>query len=427
MPGSIRKIKRLPLLPHRKRVAAYTRVSSGKDAMLHSLSAQVSYYSKLIQKNPEWEYIGVYVDEAVTGTKDAREGLCRLLEDCRSGKIDIILTKSISRFARNTVVLLETVRELKALNVDVFFEEQNLHSLSADGELMLTILASYAQEESRSVSENCKWRIRKGFERGELMCLQFMLGYRIQKGKVEIEPSQAATVREIFTRAISGESFRSISQSLNSRGAYGAFGGKWIAPHIRNILSNEKYTGNALLQKTYINNHIDKQSCINNGELPRYYATDTHPAIIDDATFQAAQTLLQHLDAKNAHRVKQSYSEFTSIIRCVQCGNTFRRVTSNGSAGWNCRTYHDQGKQFCHSKKIPEETLKAIAAEVLGLDAYNPTVFTAQIDHILVPGHNQLIFVFKDGHIVHRTCQDRSRSESWTPEMREKARQRRTS
>ena len=155
-----RESRRLPL---RKRVAAYARVSSGKDAMLHSLSAQVSYYSEHIQSHPEWEYAGVYVDEALTGTKDDRDGFQRLLADCRAGKIDMVLTKSISRFARNTVTLLETVRELKTLGVDVYFEEQNIHSLSGDGELMLTILASYAQEESRSVSENCKWRIRNQF------------------------------------------------------------------------------------------------------------------------------------------------------------------------------------------------------------------------------------------------------------------------
>ena len=339
----------------------------------------------------------------------------------------MILTKSISRFARNTVTLLETVRELKVLGVDVFFEEQNLHSTSADGELMLTILASYAQEESRSVSENCKWRIRKGFERGELMCLRTILGYRIQNVVVEIEPSEAELVREIFRRAIAGESLSSICRRLNARGAYGAFGGKWIAPRIRAILSNEKYTGNALLQKTYINNHIDKKSCDNNGELPRYYATGTHPAIIDDATFQAAQVVLQRLDVQNAHRAKPLHREFTSIIRCGQCGNTYRRVTSSGSAGWNCRTYQEKGKRFCHSKKIPEATLKATVAEVLGLEVYDAAIFSNQIDYILVPGHNQLSFVFKDGNMVYRTWQDRSRSESWTPEMREKARQRRKS
>ena len=176
VPKLVNKIEATSRLAQLKRVATYARVSSGKDAMLHSLSAQVSHYSQKIQAHKGWQYIGVYTDEAATGTKEDRSGFQRLLADCRAGHIDMIMTKSISRFARNTVTLLETVRELKTLGVDVFFEEQNLHSTSADGELMLTILASYAQEESRSVSENCKWRIRKGFERGELMCLQFMLG-----------------------------------------------------------------------------------------------------------------------------------------------------------------------------------------------------------------------------------------------------------
>lgn len=150
------------------RTAAYARVSSGKDAMLHSLSAQVSYYNSLIQSNPEWLFCGVYADEALTGTKDNRENFQRLLTECRAGNIDLIITKSISRFARNTVTLLETVRELKNLGVDVYFEEQNIHSISPDGEFMLTLLGSYAQEESYSASENQKWRIRKDFEQGRL-------------------------------------------------------------------------------------------------------------------------------------------------------------------------------------------------------------------------------------------------------------------
>ena len=169
MPGIITRIEKLPSIPRLLRVAAYARVSSEKDSMLHSLYQQVSFYSELIQSHEGWEYAGVYADEAKTGTKDSREDFQRLLDDCRAGKIDAVITKSISRFARNTVTLLETVRELKALGIDVYFEEQNIHTLSAEGELMLTILASYAQEESRSVSENQKWRVRKAFENGELM------------------------------------------------------------------------------------------------------------------------------------------------------------------------------------------------------------------------------------------------------------------
>ena len=183
-------------IPQLKRVAAYARVSSGKDAMLHSLSAQVSYYNDLIQNHSGWQYAGVYADEALTGTKDNRDNFQRLLTDCRAGKIDMVITKSISRLARNTVTLLETVRELKNMGVDVFFEEQNIHSLSADGELILTILASYAQEESLSASENQKWRVRQNFMNGKPW-RGFMLGYRYDGEKYTIVPDEAEIVRSI--------------------------------------------------------------------------------------------------------------------------------------------------------------------------------------------------------------------------------------
>lgn len=232
-----------PMRPSLKRVAAYARVSSGKDAMLHSLSAQVSYYSSLIQKHTGWLYCGVYADEAFTGTKDSRDGFQSLLAECRAGNIDMVITKSISRFARNTVTLLETVRELKTLGVDVYFEEQNIHTISTDGELMMTILASYAQEESRSASENQKWRIRRGFERGELVNLRFLFGYKIEKGRVTVDPEKAAVVREVFRRALEGESLTSLAIDLNRRGFTGVLGGKWNSVRIREMLSNEKYLG----------------------------------------------------------------------------------------------------------------------------------------------------------------------------------------
>ena len=187
-----------PKIKKQKRVAAYARVSSGKDAMLHSLSAQVSYYSDLIQKNPEWRFCGVYADEAMTGTKDSRQNFQKMLAECRAGNLNLIITKSISRFARNTLTLLETVRELKDLGVDVYFEEQQIHSLSSDGELMLSILASYAQEESLSASENQKWRIRKDFEKGKVSSLQ-MLGYkRNHNGVLEIIPDEAGLPLFLF-------------------------------------------------------------------------------------------------------------------------------------------------------------------------------------------------------------------------------------
>ena len=187
----------------RKKVAAYARVSSGKDAMLHSLSAQVSYYSKMIQSRPGWQYVGVYADEAATGTKDNRNEFQRMISDCKSGNIDMIITKSISRFARNTVTLLETVRELKNLGVNVWFEKENIHSISGDGELMLTILASFAQEESLSVSENCKWRIRNEFKQGKMpMNLKRLYGYvRTSDGGFEkIDSNEICEGDKVFVR-----------------------------------------------------------------------------------------------------------------------------------------------------------------------------------------------------------------------------------
>ena len=422
MPKTIRKIEHPQRLERRTRVAAYARVSSGKDAMLHSLSAQVSYYSAFIQQHPGWQYCGVYADEAFTGTKDAREGFQRLLTDCRNGQIDLVITKSISRFARNTVTLLETVRELKALGVDVFFEEQNLHSISTDGELMITILASYAQEESLSASENQKWRIRKGFENGELVNLRFMFGYTVSKGEIRIDPSEAKIVQEIFHRALVGESFGAICRDLNARRVSGTLGAQWSVPRIHTILGNEKYTGNALLQKHYRNNHLEKKLCRNHGELPRYYATESHPAIINEATFQAAQDLLARLVAQAARQAKPQRSEFTGKILCPHCGKPYKRVTSNGSVGWNCKTYHEKGKRFCRGKKIPEDTLKAICAEVLGMAEHDAVFFAACVESIVVPEDNKLQFHLKDGRVLDRAWIDHSRASSWQHDMKEAAR-----
>lgn len=423
MPVTITKNEPIPAIAKRERVAAYAQVSCGKDEMLHSLSAQVNYYSQYIQQNPAWEYAGVYVDEALTGTKDSRPEFQRMLTDCKAGKIDRILTKSLSRFARNTVTVLESVRMLKSLGIDVYFEEGNIHSLGADSELILTLLASFAQEESLSVSENQKWRIRKAFEQGEVMCWRFMLGYRIEHGKVEIDPDGAEIVRDIFHRAIAGETYGSICRRLNAQGKTGALGKPFRSAHIRDILTNEKYTGNALLQKTFVRDHLSKRQVANKGELPQYYATETHPAIIDEATFEAAQAIVRQHAERRRDCARPQRSEFTTKIRCPICGQAYKRVTSNGTVGWNCSTYQDKGKRYCRGKKIPEAVLKALVADVLEIPCYEAPEMEAQIDHIEVPADNHLTFFLKNGHIEERIWKDRSRRESWTPEMKEKARQ----
>lgn len=411
-------------LPQLKRVAAYARVSSGKDAMLHSLSAQISYYADLIQQHSGWQYIGVYADEAVTGTKDTRENFRRLLNDCKAGKIDMVITKSISRFARNTVTLLETVRELKNMGVNVFFEEQNIHSLSSDGELMLTILASYAQEESLSASENMKWRIRKGFENGELMCLRHMFGYKISRDGIEPDPETAPVVREIFDRAIAGDSFGAIARNLNNRDIPGTYGGKWTASRISDILANEKYTGNALLQKKYVNNHIEKREIRNDGILPQYYAEGTHDAIIDADTFNTAQEIIRRSRAKKADNAPCKHGPFTGRIICGNCGANYRRISNHGRKAWNCGTFQTIGKSACPARQIPEEELYRIVAEVVGSEEFDPDAFVGKITAIRAENDCSLVFCFNDGTEVVKRWQPRSRRNSWTPEMKEAARQR---
>lgn len=414
----------IPMQPKALRVCAYARVSSGKDAMLHSLSAQVSYYNSLIQCHADWLYCGVFSDEAITGTKSQRDGFQRMLASCRAGEIDLVITKSISRFARNTVTLLQTVRELKSLGVDVFFEEQNIHTMSADGELMLTILASYAQEESLSASENQKWRIRKAFENGELVNLRFLFGYSITADGIQVNEKEAAVVREIFTRFNGGESLSSISRDLSDRGCERPLGGTWCADRIRNLLSNEKYTGNALLQKQYRKNHIDKKLVPNRGELPMYYVAGSHEPIIDQTAFDKAQVRLNELARQAEKREKPTRSTFSGLIRCGLCGSTYKRVTCRGKHFWNCTTFQTKGKAECPAKKIPAETLESLTCEVLGTEVLDPDMVRSKITMIRAEKNNVAVFCMDNGPEIVKRWKDRSRAESWSPEMKEQARQR---
>lgn len=403
----IKQVKPQPRLKQKKKVAAYARVSSGKDAMLHSLSAQVSYYSSLIQRETDWEYVGVYSDEAITGTKEDRPGLQQLIADSRDGKIDMILTKSISRFARNTVTLLETVRMLKALGVDIYFEEQNIHTLSGDGELLLTILASYAQEESLSVSENMKWRIKKNFEAG-IPWNGRMLGYRLDGDHYVIVPEEAALVRRIFAEYLEGAGVNLIAQRLNEDGIEPAWGELWHKTTIAKILRQYAYTGNLLLQRTFRENHITKKSCINEGQLPRYHAEDCHDAIIDMDTFLAVQREMERRE-KKPRKPRQSYP-YSGLMVCAKCGKSYRRkVTATGPV-WICATFNTRGKKYCASKQIPEDTLEATTKTV--------TDDISAIEQIIVDDGNLLHYHLKDGTVVERTWKDRSRSEAWTEEKR---------
>lgn len=432
-------------LPVRKRVAAYARVSMEKDAMLHSLAAQVSYYSERIQRNPEWEYVGVFADYGLTGTKETRPEFQRMLQECREGKIDLILVKSISRFARNTLTLLNTVRELKGLGIGVYFEEQKLDSLSGDGEFMLTILASFAQEESRSVSENCKWRIRKKFEQG-IPTGFGMYGYEVRNGSFVIKPEEAAVVRRIFQMYLDGMGSVRIMKLLMAEGVPAPMGGLWNDSVIMDMLRNEKYAGDLLLQKFYTNNHIEKKQLRNRGELPQYYVGDDHEPIIDRKTFDAVQREIAWRTAqRKANKAKRTATNaelsasavepsvppsgnnrretipLTDRIYCGVCGKRYRyKVTRLGTPYaapvWICSTFNYRGKAYCASKQIPEDILKELIASALG------TVHTEDsVHHIEMHPGNRVLFVFQDGHTEEHFWEDHSRKDSWNEEKRQKA------
>lgn len=409
----------------RKRVCAYARVSSAKDAMMHSLSSQVSYYQKYIQAHTDWEFCGVYADEGLTGTKESRAQFQEMLKECRYGKIDIILTKSISRFARNTVDLLNTVRELKALGIAVCFEEQNINTLSSDGELILTILASYAQEESLSASENMKWSIRKGFEHGELCCLRFMYGYRIERGSITICKEEATIVREVFDRFANGESMLAIANDLNARGVstHSVRQARWSGKRICKMLTNEKYTGNALLQKTYVNNHLEKKRMVNKGELPKYYAEQTHPAIIDTETYRLVQERIER--NRERHTVRNGYAKsvITGKIFCGYCGSPVWRGKNNGRTIWGCRNARRKGVATCSALSIRNDILEESCCSMFDFSTFDP-IFIEQNVRKIILYDNELVFHMIDGREEKIRWKNKSRSQSWTPQMKERARKR---
>ena len=404
----------VPTAPKLTRVAAYARVSSAKDTMLHSLSAQVSHYNSLIQQHPGWIFCGVYADEGLTGTKADRENFQRMLADCRAGKIDMIVTKSISRLARNTVTLLETVRELKDLGVDVYFEEQNIHSLSADGELMLTILASYAQEESLSASENQKWRVKQKFSNGQPW-RTYMLGYRYDGEQLVIVPEEAEIVRSIFADYLDGKGVVAIMKRLNEEGILTQQGFTWHQSAVQRVLRNYTYTGNLLLQTKFRENHLTKRTVVNRGELPQYHIQNSHEPIIDMDTYKAVQIEMAHRADQFGKPQTTATYPFTGLITCAGCGKHYRRKMKKTGPVWICSTYNTLGKAACQSKAIPESVLIDIVDEIGGI---------GNLTAIQAANNNTLVLTLTSGQQIVKQWLDRSRRESWTPEMREAARQR---
>lgn len=423
MEKKIHLVSRIPPKPKLLRVVGYARVSSGKDAMIHSLAAQVDYFQKLIRNTPGWQYCGVYSDEAFTGTKEERPGFQKMLKKCRNHEIDMIITKSISRFARNTVTLLEAVRELKLLGVDVFFEKENLHSTSGDGELMLTILASFAQEESKSASDNIKWRIQTNFKEG-MPWNATLLGYRYENGVLIIVPNEAEIVKFIFESYLDGAGCQKIANELNAMGKITRKGCTWHKNSVMKILCNYTYTGNLILQTTYLSDHITKKACKNNGELPKYHVEDAHEPIISMEQYLAVQAEMNRRTAQYQHSngIKNTYP-FTGKLICESCGKHYQRKKTATGYVWICSTFNREGKSACPSRQIPENVLEKLSADVLETAEFNAELFEEKIEKIDICQNCVVKFYFYDGRTEVRTWQVRSRSESWTAEMREKARE----
>ncbi len=412
----VKKVERNDNFQKLKKVAAYTRVSCDKDAMLHSLSSQVSYFSELIQKNPEWIYVGVYSDEGLTGTKANRPGFQKMIEDAKSGKIDLILTKSISRFARNTITLLETIRELKAIDVGVYFEEQNINTLTSEGEFLITVLGSYSQEESRSCSENCLWRVKRNFEQGILYGGNDCLGYKIVDKKLVLVPEEAKLVKRIFDLYISGLGAVEICHLFDKEGIKPKFADKWNRVTIIKILDNVNYTGDLLLQKTFRKDHISKSHMKNRGEKDMYLVSNDHEVIIDKETFDKVQKIKKERAKRFKIDLLQDapFNPFKGKIKCAICGSTYVRKKNTKGVIWVCSTYSAKGKNGCASKIVPQGALdKGMTSEDV-----------SALEYIKVMPDNKLIIKIKDKKEKEVLWSHESRSKSWTKEMREMVSQR---
>ena len=415
-----------PKITKRKRVAAYARVSVDKGRTMHSLSAQVSYYSNLIQKNPEWEYAGVYSDGGISGTStDARTEFQRLIKDAEDGKVDIILTKSISRFSRNTVDLLETVRKLKAIDVEVRFEKEKINSLSGDGELMLSILASFAQEESRSISNNIKWSIQKRFKQGKHNGRFHIYGYRWEGQDLVVEPQEAEMVKLMYANYMNGLSAEHTANQLTKMGVMAMKGGPFKATSVRQILANITYTGNLLLQKEYTADPITGKSRLNKGELPQYFVENHHEAIIPMEEWQAVQDERERRRKLGAHANKSIKTTcFTSKIKCGNCDKSFRRSGKTQGKNkevyyiWTCRNKSEKGIEVCNARNIPEKVLKKVCAEVLGIDEFDEQVFIDKVEQVIPFEDDILRFKFKDGSEDEKKWTSTARKDYWTPEVR---------
>ena len=357
----------------KKRVAAYCRVSTDSEEQLNSYEAQKSYYTQKIADSPDWEMAGIYADEGISGTSmKKRTEFKKMITACKRGRIDLIITKSLSRFARNTVDCLETVRLLKANGIGVYFEKENINTLTESSEFLITLFSGFAQAESESLSKNVAWGWRKSAEAGNVY-FQYkrMLGYRKgADGQPEIVPEEAEIIRRIYRRYLAGCSLGQIKQELEQDNIPTAQKvERWSSAVIHNILTNEKYMGDALLQKTYITDCITKKVKKNMGERPMYYVENNHPAIIPRETFDQVQKEMTRRSSKRKVLQKSGKTELgkysgkyalTELLVCGECGSPYKRVTwvRNGKKRivWRCVSRLEFGTKYCHNSPTLDES-----------------------------------------------------------------------
>lgn len=356
----------------RLNVAAYCRVSTDQEEQESSYEAQIGYYTEKIKNNAEWTLAGIFADEGITGTQaKKRPEFMKMIRLCRQRKIDVILTKSLSRFARNTVDSLNYIRELKALGIAVIFEKENINTLETDTEMMLTIMSCFAQAESESISKNVSWGIRQSFKNGNVpMQYARLLGYRKgADGNAEIVPEEAEVVKEIYRLYLDGMSLNMIVDRLNEKGlTTKGSNSPYQKEVVQRILTNEKYTGDALLQKTYVTDCITKKTRKNNGELPMYLVKNHHEPIISRADFNRVQEEMARRSAKRSIAEKLTKTEqgkysakyaLSELLICGECGEHYRRVTWTAKGfkeiKWRCVSRIQYGKKKCHSSPTIDE------------------------------------------------------------------------
>lgn len=337
----------------RLRVAAYARVSSDSADQLNSFASQIAYYTDVIQSEENWEFAGLYADEAVSGTTtSSRNDFQRLLEDCRSGKIDRILVKSISRFARNTLDCIQTVRELKSLGITVLFEKEGIDTGHLGSEMMLSILGAAAQEESLSISRNLKWSYRRRMRSGDFITCSAPLGYYLKDRTLIPDPQETPVVQYIFDSYLSGKSITEITTELNAADP----SVHWHYIHVRYILSNEKYIGNSLVQKKYTSDTLPFYRKKNCGEISQFYIQNTHQGIISQEQFNQVQKILSKREEQHFTHPEQEPSPYRQLLICSECGATLRRRVNREKVSWVCGR-HLREKELCSLQKVPEPEL----------------------------------------------------------------------